>query len=241
MGKNGIGVAPAAKHSQCRVCSKYCTEKNFDRCVQFFICPTLPDGSKEDCSKRVDIVNMSFGFGPLPKYDDIILGLRAAGIIPVASAGNNGPNCSSINLPGATKNDVITVGNTNINDKLSRSSSRGPSTGNSYKPDVCAPGTHIASVNINDLPNGLSWKTGTSMASAHVTGLVALLLGRDKNLGYDKIRKLIVDNTDQNLTTSGEICGGILDSAYPNDFCGYGRINALKALEAQSKLSAEKV
>lgn len=65
----------------------------------------------------------------------------AAGIVPVFSIGNSGPNCNTANSPGDIK-DVIGVGSTMITDSISSFSSVGPTLDGRMKPDIS--GTKLA-------------------------------------------------------------------------------------------------
>jgi serine protease AprX len=112
-----------------------------------------------------------------PGLQTVVANVRQAGIVVVAAAGNSGPSCSSISHPPAIYDESLTVGATNnLDDSITSFSSRGPVTidgSNRLKPDVTAPGSNVRS---SIPPNGYSYKSGTSMATPHVTGLVALLL-----------------------------------------------------------------
>ena len=102
----------------------------------------------------------------------------------VLSAGNDGPAPFSITLEASAKN-VMSVGNvvpfptgpgsSIAPGALSMGSSRGPCGDGRFKPNVCAPGTQILSVD-SLTPSGYTTKSGTSMAAPHVTGLVAQLV-----------------------------------------------------------------
>jgi subtilisin family serine protease len=106
-----------------------CLESNLKACGQFILCPTLPDGSNQDCGKAPRVVTNSWGADrqALTFYDSVISAWRNAGIIPIFSSGNSGPNCSSLNSPGDHR-DVISVGATSMNDGIASFSSLGPST-----------------------------------------------------------------------------------------------------------------
>ena len=93
---------------------------------------------------RPDIVNNSWGGGPGDEfYRDVVEAWRAAGIIPVFSAGNSGPGCDSGGSPGDF-NETFSAGATDINDEIADFSSRGPSVFGKVNPDVSAPGVAVA-------------------------------------------------------------------------------------------------
>jgi subtilisin family serine protease len=87
--------------------------------------------------------------------------IRAAGIVPVFAAGNDGPNALSIHNP-ASYPEAIAVGATDDLDQVATFSSRGPSPWGEVKPEVAAPGVQIRS----SLPGGTyGLKSGTWLHS----------------------------------------------------------------------------
>jgi len=97
----------------------------------------------------------------------------------VVCAGNSGPTDGSIWTPGAAKN-VLTVGNvrdygTGTVGEVTRSSSRGPTLDGRLKPNVVAPGDSVCSARAGTA-NGYEERSGCSMATPHVSGLVSALL-----------------------------------------------------------------
>lgn len=104
--------------------------------------------------------------------------LRAAGIFMSVSAGNDGPDCSTLVSPPSFEPQVVSVGATDIHDYLAPFSSRGPvkMDGITYtKPDLVAPGVEILGAYLN---NSYRRFSGTSMASPHLGGAVSLMSKR---------------------------------------------------------------
>jgi subtilisin family serine protease len=114
-------------------------------------------------------------------------------------------------------------------DVMASFSSRGPSrVDGQIKPDLAAPGAEVRS----------SWPTnvyatvsGTSMASPHTAGTVALLWaaqpGYRANIGGTE---QLIKESAVRLTTSTETCGGLSASVSPNNTYGWGRVDALAAI-----------
>jgi len=139
------------------------------------------------------------------------------GIVPVFAAGNAGPNPQTIIIPAAF-NESITVGSTDPQDRIARFSSQGPGSylGNkTQKPDLSAPGVSVYS---SDLKGKYIYRSGTSMATPHVAGVIALMLQANPNLSIEQIRN-ILQNSSLDLGESG------YDYAF-----GSGRLNAYKAV-----------
>jgi subtilisin family serine protease len=133
---------------------------------------------------------------------------------------------------------VISVGSTDQNDNIAASSSRGPVTWqtitgfNDYaynpgigliRPDVVAPGVNIKSLSHTN-NSGYTNKSGTSMATPCVAGVIALMLSKKNDLTPAEICE-ILETTAVRLPT--------LLSPKGNTF-GSGRIDAYAAVQAIS-------
>ena len=158
---------------------------------------------------HADVISMSLG-GPVqankpeddPYYvvfDDLI----KSNVIPVVAAGNEGPEPGTVSSPGALP-QVLTVGAYDpISGEIAKFSSRGPTPWNDVKPDCVAPGVniHAPCVNLLDftgdnLPQRYSILSGTSMATPHISGLVALMRQAHhaivgKTLTVEEIKKIL--------------------------------------------------
>lgn len=171
-------------------------------------------GIKWAVDHGANIINLSLGMAS----SDVILeeavnDAHDKGVIVVAAAGNEN---SSISYPAAYDH-VIAVGATDENDQRASFSNHGPQI------DVAAPGVDILSTTPNTFvdPNlylNYDYMSGTSMASPMVAGLAALILSKNHNLTPDQVENIIKQSADD-LGTPG----------FDNYF-GYGRINAYKAL-----------
>jgi hypothetical protein len=231
-GRNGIGVYPGAKWMACMGCNvESCTLTALTKCGQFMMCPTLPNGTAEDCSKAPHVVNNSWGTSSagLDLYDAVITAWHAAGIIPVFAIGNQGGNgCGSISSPG--DRNVIGVGSVTRTGTISAFSSLGPSKDRGIKPEITAPGSNILSAAYFSDDEYISLQ-GTSMATPHVTGAIAMLLACYPNLTYSQVKQVLFDGANTTALLSNNMtCGGLSDSVFPNNVFGHGRLDVMESL-----------
>jgi subtilisin family serine protease len=235
-GANQIGVAPQAKWFSCRSMDStgFGSEETYVGCLEFMLAPWDLNGDNPDPSKAPSVISDSWNclvpdegctqdslFAP-------IVALRAAGIVPVFSAGNDGPGCRTVGSggPPAQYDQVYAVGSSNINNALSFFSSRGPAKfqGTRIKPDIVAPGEGIRSSYPNNTYAVLS---GTSMAAPHIAGVIALMYSANPGLVGN------VDQTETNInTTARHINSSECESngSFPNNLWGYGFVDASRAV-----------
>ncbi len=175
-----------------------------------------------------DIISMSLG----GSYSDVVQGNTgkdstslaaeaaiASGKIVVVAGGNHGPGISTLAVPGASEN-VITVGNIDdqgtieqTDDVIAASSGRGPSAFGRLDPDIVAPGQLIYSTYPGDDYQTMS---GTSMATPHVSGVIALMLEQNSSLTPSVVKRII-------MNTAVNVSGLVFE-------VGAGEINARTAL-----------
>lgn len=164
--KGVVGVAPKAKLLVLKVLNgkREGTVESITKAVQY---ATKWRGAK---GEKVRIISMSLG-GPVdnPELHQSIQEAVKQNIVVVCAAGNDGDDdgtTSEYSYPGAYP-EVVEVGSVNLKKRLSRFSNT------NHEIDLLAPGEKILST----YPmNQFAVLTGTSMATPHVSGAVALLI-----------------------------------------------------------------
>jgi hypothetical protein len=234
-GTNQIGVAPGAQWFGARS-MEYGngTPETYIACWEFFIAPTNLDGNNPDPSRAPHvIVNSTYCPGPEgcdpSSLHDIVRAVRAAGILYVTAAGNNGPDPGTIMYAPMIYREAVSVGAFESSGIIASFSSRGPTTygGETYlKPDVAAPGRDVRSC----VPGGTyALKSGTSMASPHCGGTAVLMLEAAPYLRGDPERAAWHLTRSAVPVIDFSTPGGD-DDGHPNTTWGWGKVNALNAV-----------
>lgn len=163
------------------------------------------------------VINLSFA-GPEDRLISRgLAGVAAKGVIAVAAAGNGGPGAAPL-FPGADPN-VIAVTATDADDKIFARANRGAYIA------VAAPGVDVLAAE----PQGrYAFSSGTSIAAAHVSGLVALVLEKRPDLDLVGARRLLTESAID-LGSKGR------DPVY-----GAGRIDAAAALARALPVTASR-
>ena len=202
---------------------------------------------------NIRVLNMSFsGVVRSHYWDDplnqAVMKAWQSGIVVVASAGNTGPEPMTIGVPGNVPY-IITVGamtdsytyNDVSDDKITSFSSAGPTVEGFVKPEIVAPGGHIAGlmssdsqiVQSHEFPDGGRYyeMSGTSQAAAVVSGVVALMLTRDQSLTPDEVKCRLMDSAHAALDESGELAYSVFQQ-------GAGMVNVADALTSTASACA---
>jgi subtilisin family serine protease len=224
-GANEIGVAPNAKWISANGCCP--SDEALISSGQWMLEPTDLQGQNPDASKRPNIINNSWGTtAPSndPFMEDETLAWTASGIFGMFSNGNSGPACATSGSPGSLQSNYST-GAYDINNNIASFSSRGAGQNGEIKPNISAPGVNVRS----SIPGGgYASFSGTSMASPHTVGAIALLWSAAPALVGDVegtralLNETAIDKSDLS-------CGG---TAADNNVYGEGRLDALALLNA---------
>jgi subtilisin family serine protease len=238
---DSIGVAPRAEWIACNAINQG-SSGDFDAdIISAFEWFADPDGNEFTMDDVPDVVQNSWGVNEnFSGYVDCdsrwwtaIDNCEAAGVVVTWSAGNEGPGSGTHRSPADrcdSPYNCFSVGSTSQTSPFTISgfSSRGPSTcvGGAFptKPEICAPGDNIYSVNSS---GGYTQMSGTSMAGPHVAGVVALMRCAAPDLDVITIKEIIME-TATDLGSAGE------DNTY-----GHGFINAYEAVLAAMSGYAE--
>jgi serine protease len=185
---------------------------------------------------RADIINLSLGSnGRSQAEQEEFDAVREAGVIVVAAAGNQS---SSVPFFPASYQGVISVSATNVSGDLAPYSNFGSTI------DIAAPGGDMRlDANQDGYPDGvlsalvddqsgvrepaLAFYEGTSMASPHIAGIVALMKALHPELTPDDVDSLL---------QAGELT---FDSGQSgrSDSLGYGIVDAFKSVQAAQRLA----
>jgi subtilisin family serine protease len=237
---NQIGMAPGAKWIGCRNMDRgNGTPTRYLECMQFFLAPYPVGGNPNqgDPTLAPDVTINSWTCPPSEgcSVNTLEMGVqaqRAAGIIMVVAAGNAGPACSTVSTPPGTSGFVYSIGALNTGtDTIASFSSRGPVTAdgsNRLKPDLSAPGTGTRSAT-NSCDSCYTTASGTSMATPHVAGGMALLLSSNTSLIHDWATSEGLLNNNAAHILNGTCDGGT--PVVPNNTYGYGRIDIFAAVQ----------
>jgi subtilisin family serine protease len=153
------------------------------------------------------IVNMSFAGPPDPLLQRTLQSAWQRGTILIAAAGNAGPRSPPL-YPAADPN-VIAVTATDADDHLFDKANRG-----SYV-NVAAPGVDILAPIVG---GGYDVSSGTSFATAYVSGVAALILQRGPRLSPEAAKRILL-TTAKDLGREGR-----------DDEFGLGLVDAYQAI-----------
>jgi subtilisin family serine protease len=164
--------------------------------------------TKNKAAGRKSVASMSLGGGISTTLDNAIVNSIAGGTVYAVAAGND--NANACNYSPARVSTAVTVGATTNTDSRSSFSNYGTCV------DIFAPGSSITSdwIGSNTATNTIS---GTSMATPHVAGVLALHLSVDAALDPAASKKWVVGaGTESKITNPGTGSPNILLYSPPN-------------------------
>ncbi|MCL4741195.1 MAG: S8 family serine peptidase [Phycisphaerales bacterium] len=224
------GMAPDAQIMTLKFWNNLSGEASVWNCMQY----GLANGA--------DVLTASLGWlhawGPQrPTWRQICENAFATGVVVVFAAGNEGnsfPPYDNVRTPGDVP-DMITVGATDCSMNIASFSSRGPVTWQNVapyndwpyppgklKPTISAPGVNTVSHNFC---NGYTQASGTSMATPHVSGGIALILRANPNLDHYEVKQILKDTAIDRGT------------AGPDNTYGYGFVDIYAAVEKAKSMA----
>lgn len=249
--RNGVGIVGVAPGS--RMASVKVVNDDGYIYPEYAICGFMWAGQKqmEVTNNSYYVDPFEFWCGDQPEQAPAIEAVRRAvdwstgqGTVHVAAAGNSAYDLSNKTTNSSSPNDgeavdrvinstckdmpteldgVVTVSSIDQAGLLSSFSNRGLGS-----IDVAAPGSRIASTIVRD--NGWGYKSGTSMASPHVAGVLALMKSAHPELTpaqmIERVRAQAMD-TPCSTTTRGAACVGTPEE---NSYYGEGIVDALAAV-----------
>jgi len=211
VGNNGVGVVGVAwgvKLMGCKFLSDSGSGTDSDaiRCIDYAR------------GKGAKILSNSWGGGGgSTSLEAAIERCRAAGVLFVAAAGNESNNNDrNPAYPASfTTDNIVSVAATTRTDGLASFSNYG-----AVSVDLGAPGEGIYST-VSDSDAAYANYSGTSMATPHVAGVLAMLAAQFPNESYTSLISRLLNGTDKVSSLSAKCKSG-------------GRLNLAKALQSTS-------
>ena len=152
-------------------------------------------------SKNARIVNMSFAGPADAMLQEMLIKANARGMVLIAAVGNAGPR--SPPLYPAADSGVIGVTATDAEDKLMPQANRGPQVA------VAAPGVEILATAPD---GGYQVTSGTSIAAAHASGVVACCWRRSRTSRQPRYVASLIRSAHRIPGKRNEVGAGVIDA-----------------------------
>ena len=182
-----MGMAPSSEILSIRVLNENGEGDSF----------TVAKGIVTAVDQGADIINLSLGgFGSSSVMDNAIEYAKSKNVLLVSAVGNDGTQ--AVSYP-ASHNDVVAVTSVDANARVSSFSNFGPEV------DISAPGVGIFTAWED---NEFVQSSGTSIATAFVTGALASELSRSPSLNKTEVLNALYTNADETEKPGMDIWSG---------------------------------
>jgi subtilisin family serine protease len=176
--------------------------------------------------QNVDIINYSGG-GPEASAEErkILVEAERKGILVIAAAGNESSNIdlkSNAYFPASYNlSNIVTVAAYDQSLRLLSTSNYGKQA-----VDIAAPGFRIKSASTKSIyrSKNYAYMSGTSQATAFVTGVAAIIKSQYSHLSHQDIKKIVLSSAEFRKQFSGKVATG-------------GKLNAYRALKLADQYS----
>ena len=232
-GSGVAGVAPMAQILPINVFGTKSSATTSDTVNAILYAAGLTNSSGALPARRADVINLSLGGSGAcsTSFQNAITAARNAGVIVVAASGNDGvasvgqpANCTGVIAVGATQADKTRAPYSNTGTALKVAAPGGntglSTTGNGQPDGIFSAMASITSA--GKRVSTLGYLQGTSMASPHVAGVMALMRYVNKDITVAQIDALLA-----NASLTDDLGASGFDTNF-----GYGLINADKAVTA---------
>lgn len=187
----------------------------------------LADGLRFAARSGADVASLS-----LIRYPDnstlssAVAFAAESGVLLIGCNGNDGN--ATLNYPASYAN-ILSTGWSDHNDLRSASSNFTTTL------DVVAPGVSVPTIVYNSDTDAKQNFSGCSSATPNAAGVTALLHALDPTLRYAQLETLLHDTAEDQVGAAGEDVPG------RDNFYGWGRINALAAVNALGYQSRDRI